>query len=128
MNNKNQNKHVLFIGVNDIEEEILQAYYKDDAQFYSVRNYSELLDNYEDIKPTVTICEAEMPGMDLRLFCEKLSDVPCIFVSSRDKDIERRKCYLRIKECYLTRPYSEEQVKKALYTARHYQPALRPDA
>lgn len=111
---------VLFVGHranNEIDHILITDFLGDKAQVRFAESYEMVEDAFEKQPPDVTICEAELRGVDVRKICDDLVNKACVFISSRDRDSERRKCMLQVRECYLTRPYSREQLLKAVTTA-----------
>lgn len=109
------------IGADSINQLIIENHLQD----ISTEPKVEFVDSYihaEEILKSnfvgVTICEAETEGLDYRKLCKEFTNRPCIFISSREKDEERRKCLLQYKECYLTRPYYPEQFRQAVSVAK----------
>ncbi len=109
---------VLFVSNNEIDEMLISGYLDTEARIRMVDTFEEVERALQEFTPSVTICEAELRGTDVRKICSELLEYPCVFISSRDRDSERRKCMLKLRECYLTRPYSPEQLNRAVSVVR----------
>lgn len=110
---------VLFIGVSDIEQVLLENFIDNPLQVRVANNLSQVESQLQAKKPALTICDAEIPGLDIRNLCDASLFEKCVILSSRDKHIERRKSLLQVEERYLTRPYSQEQLNQAISVALH---------
>lgn len=110
---------VLVISNNEVEQVLVEAYLQQEATVRVAATYEQAEQACRDKFPEVTICEAELRGVDIRKICNELIRKPCVFISSRDRDIERRKGLLQVKGCYLTRPYNREQLLDAVHTAKN---------
>ena len=109
---------VLLVGVSQMEQTLLENFFDEDTSFSFADTANQASLIAKEKKPEVTICDAEAPGVDIRQICNDLNtNSPCVLLSSRDKDSERRKSLLKFKSCYLTRPYSQEQLTQAVSIA-----------
>ena len=114
-----QPSDILFVGVDEIEESLVTLFLETPARLHHASNLDEAKEAILNYQPQLLICEAERPGLDVRKLCTDNDLANCIFLSSRDKDLEKRKCMLKIEDCYLTRPYSQEQLLNAVDVATH---------
>lgn len=114
--------NLLYVGVDEVEQSLIEAFLGSPSLLVATQasSYEQVQALVDQAQPDVAICEVERYGLDVRRICADLLDKPCIFVSSRDRDIERRKCLLEYEDCYLTRPYSPQQFHHALERARHH--------
>ena len=109
---------ILLVGVSQMERTILEGFIGEGVSFSYADSPNQISQIAKQKNPKITICDAETPGVDVRKICDSLeTSKPCVFLSSRDKDTERRKSLLKFKNCYLTRPYSEEQLSQAVLFA-----------
>ncbi len=111
---------ILFVGdhaQNKVDHILIDNFLGEHTRVRFVDSYEQAEDEFSRQPPDITICEAELRGVDVRKICAELVKKACVFISSRDRDSERRKCLMKIKECYLTRPYSREQLVNAVATA-----------
>jgi len=114
---------VLLVGTDATEQYILSNFLDFTSKITHANSYHQAQNILKTKKVGITICEAEIQGLDYRTLCKELVEKPCVFVSSRDRDTERRKCLLKIQDCYLTRPYSLEQLLNAVSIAKKVEKA-----
>jgi DNA-binding response OmpR family regulator len=113
------NPEILFVGVDQMEASLVIQFLDITVKTefaYSLGQAQELLSGHSY---KIVICEAERRGLDVRKLFDHQDTSSFIFLSSRDRDLEQRKSMLKIKDCYLTRPYSAEQLQKATLAAKH---------
>ncbi len=116
----NKSVDILFIGNNEVDQILVEEYLRPRGGIYfSANSYEQVEQLLREYSPEVTICENDLYGVDIRKICIDLLGKPCVFLSSRDRISERRKCMLQVRDCYLTRPYTEDQLIKAVSTARN---------
>ena len=112
---------VLLVGVSQMERTILEHFIGENLSYAYADSPDQVSKFTKQKKPEITICDVETPGIDAREICNSLNSEadskPCVFLSSRDLHTERRKSLLKFKNCYLTRPYSQEQLSQAVLFA-----------
>lgn len=116
---QSQEKHnILFVGIGDTEQMIVESYLGVNSKNPQVFSIAQVEDFFQEHQAEVIICEAEKRGLDVREIANGMFNKPVVFLSSRDKDMERRKVLLKNQECYLTRPYTREALENAVTRAR----------
>jgi len=113
----NQEVNALFVGVDSTERFLIEEIIGQPMHSCTVHTYNKAREVLQDKKFNIVFCEAEKKGLDAREVSNQLSAQQCIFVSSLDSDQERRKVLLAQKACYLTRPYSANDLFHAISVA-----------
>jgi DNA-binding response OmpR family regulator len=113
-----QDLDILFVGVDELEVQLVLQFLQAENQAHFADSIEQARDLLSDTRPELVICEAERRGLDVRKLCFDQQLSSCIFLSSRDRDLEQRKCMLKVKECYLTRPYTAAQLHIAASVAQ----------
>lgn len=105
---------IVFIGVNDTEKVQIAGYLDTSVRMQMANNYQQAEALISDTQPELVFCDVEKPELDARKLHTDGEYTTWVFLSSRNKNRERRKSLLGIKDCYLTRPLSKEQIQKAI--------------
>lgn len=110
-------KH-LHVGVLDsdpLTHELIPAMLDEEYSFHLFSSEPQLNQYLETGSLDLIICETELEGADARKICENNDmKIPLVFISSRDRDQERRKCFYKIDEGYLTKPFTSEELHAAV--------------
>lgn len=108
-------KKLAIIDMDKISASILNEYLHDkfDCKFYS--SSEELLQNFKKDKCDAIACDAFNSGEDARTVCLEMGEkLSIVFLSSMSSDEERRTCFLDEKHQYITKPFSAQEVQKAV--------------
>lgn len=115
---------ILIVEDNPSQMELMVNYLRDnDHTVIRVSNPKEALDKAIEHKPDLIITDVVMPGMSGFELCRKIkshattSKIPIVICSSKDQEIDRLWGMRQGANAYLTKPYSKEQLIRAVNLA-----------
>ncbi len=107
-------KHIFVVDDEKNIRNLIEKYFEKEGFKVSVyENGENLLENLEAIKPDLLVLDIMMPGTDGLELCKKIrakSEMPIIFVSAKDEEIDK---ILGIEiggDDYLTKPFSPKEL------------------
>lgn len=78
-------------------------------QVFSIEDFSDILPNYTEFEPHLVLLDINLPYYDGFYWCMKireLSNVPVIFLSSRDSDGDKIRAITQGGDDYIEKPFS----------------------
>lgn len=115
---------ILIVEDNPSQMELMVNYLRDSGHtIIRLTNPKEALDKALEHKPDLVITDVVMPGMSGFELCRRLkqnpitSRVPIVICSSKDQEIDRLWGMRQGANAYLTKPFSREQLIRAVNLA-----------
>ncbi len=107
-------KHIFVVDDEPRIRELIEAYLNKEG--YQVTAFSEgnsALEAFDKLKPDLIVLDVNMPGMDGLMVCREIrksSELPIIFCTARDEEIDRILGLEIGGDDYLTKPFSPREL------------------
>lgn len=94
-----------------LADEIQKLFEKWDYEVFAAKDFDKILDEYIMVKPHVVLMDVNVPSFDGFYWCRKireLSDVPIIYMSSRDSSMDIIMGMSSGGDDYITKPFDND--------------------
>ncbi len=115
---------VLLVEDNVSQMSLMEGYLREKGHIViGVNNPKEALNKIIEHQPDIVVTDVVMPGMSGFELCRKLKNnaatakIPVIICSSKDQEIDRLWGMKQGADAYLTKPFSKEQLLRAINLA-----------
>lgn len=115
---------VMLVEDNPAQLDLMESYLRESGHtVIRLNNAQEALNKAMEYKPDVIVTDVVMPGMSGFELCRRLKNnpatakIPIVICSSKDQEIDRLWGMKQGADAYLTKPFSREQLVRAVNLA-----------